>query len=196
MFFFFNPLNSKFLDSDHCNRISELQGLWKHLDKIEELASKYSISDIAQDNNLKLLQTLVLFNFENQPGREGSDAIDRYGNEWELKTLNKDLVPSFSTNHHTNYNRINAFRKERWLFSVYSGITLQEVYAVSPKTLEVYFSKWEKSITEHIKEKHDPNYSINNPKIPLKFVEQKGIKVFSLPDNKPALDPAEVLKNI
>lgn len=179
-----------YYDKQHQEKIHNLNSMWLKLDGIEELARAYEISDIAQDNNLKLLQTLVLFDFKNQPGREGSDAIDRYGHAWELKTVNIDLTNSFSTNHHTNLERISVFRQERWLFSAYRGISLQEVYAVSPLALEEYFTKWEETVREKIKGNNE-NAHLNNPKIPLKFVRQMGIKVY--PVDTP-IDPAEVLK--
>lgn len=178
-----------YFDLQHQKRIEKINSLWGRLDAIEELAANYEINDIAQDNNLKLLQTLVLFDFQNQPGREGSDAIDRYGHTWELKTVNINLTGSFSTNHHTNLERISMFRTERWLFSVYRGISLQEVYAVSASSLEPYFSKWEKEVRQKINENTE-NPHLNNPKIPLKFVRQVGIMVFPTSD---PIDPAEVL---
>ena len=181
-----------YYDQQHRIKIGEFRSMWANLHSIEELASTYDINDIAQDNNLKLLQTLVLFDFHNQPGREGCDAIDRYGNKWELKTVNIDLTSSFSTNHHTNLERIAVFRQERWLFSVYRGISLQEVYAVSPFALESYFSKWEEAVHDKILANTD-NPHLNNPKIPLKFVRQVGIIVYPV---KNPIDPAAILQNL
>ena len=181
-----------YYDRQHREKIDSLNSMWSRLSGIEELARAYSISDIAQDNNLKLLQTLVLFDLQNQPGREGSDAIDRFGNAWELKTVNIDLTSSFSTNHHTNLERIAVFRQERWLFSAYRGISLQEVYAVSPLALEDYFSKWENDVRAKIAGNNE-NAHLNNPKIPLKHVRRVGIKVYPL--DRP-LDPAEVLREL
>lgn len=105
-----------YFDATHQAAIAAFNSDWDGLSTIEKLAKTYEINDIAQDNNLKLLQTLVYFDLRNQSGREGSDAIDRYGHEWELKTANADLVTGFSTNHHTNHERIAQFRQERWLF--------------------------------------------------------------------------------
>ncbi len=178
-----------YYDQEHRDKIEGFRAMWSKLDEIEALARTYEINDIAQDNNLKLLQTLVLFDFQNQPGREGSDAIDRYGHAWELKTVNVNLTKSFSTNHHTNLERIAVFRRERWLFSVYRRISLQEVYAVSPAALEVYFTAWERMVREKIAG-HNENAHLNNPKIPLKFVRQVGIRVY--PVDVP-VDPAEIL---
>lgn len=181
-----------FFDENHQTLIKNFNAKWIGLKAIEDLAKIYEIDDIAQDNNLKLLQTLVLFDLKNQPGREGSDAIDRYGHEWELKTANADLVTGFSTNHHTNHQRISQFRQERWLFSIYRGIELQEVYAMSPKTLESYFTDWTNKINMKIASGMD-NPHINNPKIPLKFVRANGQKVYPMDPQAP-IDPAELLK--
>lgn len=179
-------------DETHKNKIRIFNTMWSQLNHIEELAAEYQIYDITQDNNLKLLQTLILFDFKNQPNREGSDAIDRYGHNWELKTVNINLTKSFSTNHHTNLERIAAFRQERWLFSAYEGIVLNEVYAMSPKLLEPYFSKWELKIKEKIIEGNSTPH-LNNPKIPLKFVRQYGVKVYPLSS---PIDPAQILYNL
>lgn len=181
-----------YYDRQHRDRIATFEYAWINLKDIDERARDYGINDIAQDNNLKLLQTLVFFDFENQANREGSDAIDRFGNMWELKTVNLDLTSSFSTNHHTNLERIAAFREERWLFSAYRGIALQEVHAVSPRALEPYFTKWEASVREKIRAGTE-NAHLNNPKIPIKFVREVGIQVY--PVDEP-IDPAEALRTL
>ena len=183
-----------YYDKEHQSKINSFDFQWNGLSAIESLAKQYDIDDIAQDNNLKLLQTLVWFDFENQSGREGSDAIDRYGNDWELKTANEDLVSGFSTNHHTNLERIAQFRRERWLFSIYSGINLKEVYAMSPRTLEPYFSEWTNKVNVKAASGMD-NPHLNNPKIPIKFVRENGISVYPVNKNNP-IDPAEALKTI
>ncbi len=183
-----------YFDATHQAAIAAFNSDWDGLSTIEKLAKTYEINDIAQDNNLKLLQTLVYFDFRNQSGREGSDAIDRYGHEWELKTANADLVTGFSTNHHTNHERIAQFRQERWLFSIYKGIELQEVYAMSPKTLEPYFTDWTNKIIQKAAAGMD-NPHINNPKIPIKFVRTNGKKVYPVDASSP-VDPAEFLKTI
>lgn len=183
-----------YYDNNHQKAIAEFNAQWTELNAIETQAKDYGIDDIAQDNNLKLLQTLVLFDFKNQADREGSDAIDRYGNNWELKTANIDLVSGFSTNHHTNHERIAQFRSERWLFSYYRGIVLQEAYAMSPKTLEPYFDDWTRKVEEKAAMGMD-NPHINNPKIPIKFVRENGIKVFPIDASNP-IDPAEALRVI
>ena len=61
-----------YYDKEHRDKIDCFNDMWSKLDDIEELAKTYQIADIAQDNNLKLLQTLVLFDFDNQPVERGA----------------------------------------------------------------------------------------------------------------------------
>ena len=81
-----------------------------------------------------------------------------------------------------------------WLFSIYRGIELQEVYAMSPKTLEPFFKNWTDKVIEKDKAGMD-NPHINNPKIPIKFVRENGKKVYPVDAENP-VDPAEFLKTI
>lgn len=179
-----------YYDNDHIKKIESFNQGWNNLTDVEKLARSYGIDDIAMDNNLKLLQTLILFDMTNQPEREGPDAFDEYGNAWELKTINLSSSASgFSTNHHTTYERIEVFRQERWLFSIYRGIILEECYAVSPRALEPYFTKWENKLKEN------NSSHINNPKIPVQFVRQVGIQVYPVDASNP-LSPADALRYI
>ena len=120
----------------------------------------------------------MLFDFDNQPVERGAMLLIDTVMLGALKRINIDLTSSFSTNHHTNLERINVFRQERWLFSSYKGIILQEVYVVNPRHLETYFSKWEQSVKEKIAANIE-NAHLNNPKIPLKYVKEVGNKSIS-----------------
>ena len=105
-------------------------------------------------------------------GREGNDAKDEQGNEYELKSLNIRLTKSFSTHHHMNPVIIKKYRLVDWIFAVYKGIELQEIFHLTPMNLEPYYIKWETK--RHADEEKD----INNPKIPLKFVRENGKMIF------------------
>lgn len=50
----------------------------------QALASKHGIDDIFQDNGGKLLQVLLVLGLTIIPGREGNDAVDKAGKEYEL----------------------------------------------------------------------------------------------------------------
>ncbi|MBS1767629.1 MAG: restriction endonuclease [Acidobacteria bacterium] len=149
-----------------------LDELFPWIRKYQELASKHGIDDIFQDNGGKILQVVLALGLSILPGREGNDAKDDAGNEFELKSVNTLLTRGFSTHHHMNPTIIAKYRKVDWIFAVYEGIELKEIYRLTPKDLEPYYAKWEEKWHD------DGEKDINNPKIPLAFVQEKGKKVF------------------
>jgi hypothetical protein len=73
--------------------------IYPNLLELQKLAEKHGINDIFQDNGGKLLQVLLLTGLKVVPGREGNDAVDEGGNEYELKSVNTLLTKSFSPPH-------------------------------------------------------------------------------------------------
>lgn len=100
--------------------------------KLQELAEKHEINDIFQDNGGKLLQVLLITGLEVLLGREGNDAKDAKGNEYELKSVNMLLTKNFSTHHHMNPTIIDKYLKVDWVFAVYEGITLLSIHQLTP----------------------------------------------------------------
>lgn len=156
---------------------------WARLEKLmpavrefQALATNHGIDDIFQDNGGKILQMLLALNLQGIPGREGNDAVDVEGREYELKSVNIWLTAGFSTNHHINIPIIEKYRKARWVFAIYEGIEMRRAFFMPAEKLEVYFSAWEEKWNE---EKKD----INNPKVPLKFVCDYGECLFD--DGRP-----------
>ena len=153
---------------------------------LQNLALKYGIGDIFQDNGGKVLQTLILLGLKIVPGREGNDAFDDVGNEYELKTLNVSLGKSrgVTTHHHLNLIILAKYRAvHAWYIALYEGIILQEIYRLTPDELEPIFQVWEARIVAG-----GPSASLNNPKIPIRFVREKGTRVYPTP-NLPDLEP-------
>lgn len=155
----------------------ELKRLWPAVCKYQELASRHGIDDIFQDNGGKLLQILLLLGIKDIPGREGNDAVDAMGNEYELKSVNLNLTGSFSTHHHMNPVIIRKYRKVEWIFGIYQNIELKSVYILTPADMEFYYAKWEAKWNENGKD-------INNPKIPVAFVERVGKLIWGEPAPK------------
>lgn len=149
-----------------------LDDLWPSIQAYQDLAEKHGINDIFQDNGGKLLQVLLITGLEKIREREGNDAKDADGNEYELKSVNASLTKSFSTHHHINPTIIAKYRKVDWIFAVYEGIKLVEIYGVPTADLELYYRKWE------AKWHADGGKDINNPKIPLTFVRDHGTKIY------------------
>jgi hypothetical protein len=169
-----------------------LLALWPAVQSYQDLATQHGIADIFQDNGGKLLQVLLLLGLEQLPGREGNDARDSDGREYELKSVNVELVKGFSTHHHMNPAIIAKYRKVPWVFAIYRNITLVSVYLLEPEDLEIFYNKWE------TKWHAEGGKDINNPKIPVKYVEQVGRLVYRAPEEfaqraaeSPAPRPAE-----
>lgn len=160
--------------SEEHSPIERLNFLFPYLRKYQKLAKQTNnINDIFQDNGGKLLQVLLVTGLKDLAGREGNDAIDKNGNEYELKSVNTLLTKSFSTHHHMNPVIIQKYRKVDWVFAVYEGIELKEIYRLTPKQLEPYYHKWE---TKWNFTKKD----INNPKIPLSYVRKEGQLIYQM----------------
>ncbi len=151
--------------------VSQLEKLFPCIREYQNLATKHGINDIFQDNGGKLLQMILITGLRVTGSREGNDAIDEDGNEYELKSLNSLLTTSFSTHHHLNLDILRKYRKVRWYFAVYEGIELKSIFLMTPDQLKPFFEKWE----QEYKLTKTP---INNPKIPLKYVMQHGTQTY------------------
>lgn len=149
-----------------------MESLFPAVRRYQQLATKHGIGDVFQDNGGKLLQIILITGLRVLKGREGNDAVDEAGREYELKSVNRSLTASFSTHHHLNPTIIKKYRKVDWYFAIYEGIELIELYFVKANALEPYFSKWQAKWIA------DGDKDINNPKIPLKFVKEVGKLVF------------------
>ena len=120
---------------------AELDRLFPFIREYQSLASKHGIGDIFQDNGGKLLQLLLITGLKGTGGREGNDARDEQGREFELKSVNMLLTQSFSTHHHMNPTILAKYRQVGWVFAIYEGIELQTIHLMEPTGLEPYFSK-------------------------------------------------------
>ena len=149
-----------------------LDQLFPFVRQYQALASQHGIHDIFQDNGGKLLQVLLVTGLTIIGGREGNDARDAQGQEYELKSLNRRLTKGFSTHHHMNPTIIAKYRQVGWIFAVYEGIELQAIYQLAPELLEPFYRRWEARWYE------TGCRDLNNPKIPLKYVEEVGVLIY------------------
>lgn len=151
--------------------------LFPYIREYQALADAHGINDIFQDNGGKLLQVLLVTGLKILPGREGNDAIDTDGKEYELKSLNIRLTKNFSTHHHMNPAIIEKYSRVDWIFAVYSGIELLAIYQLSPQDLDPFYRKWEERW--YARGRQD----LNNPKIPLKYVQERGLLLYESSGN-------------
>lgn len=149
-----------------------LDKIFPHIRAYQALALKHGIGDIFQDNGGKLLQIALVTGLQLLTSREGNDAKDEVGNEYELKSVNVLLTKSFSTHHHMNPTIIAKYRLVDWVFAVYESIELKEIYLLTPSEMEPFYVRWE------AKWHADGGKDINNPKIPLTYVKNTGKLVY------------------
>jgi transcriptional regulator with XRE-family HTH domain len=156
--------------------IERLSAAFKGIREAQVLADEYGINDILQDNGGKVLQVLILLGLRISPGREGNDAVDNEGNEYELKTINRSLRKNagITTHHHLNKDILNKYRAVKaWFVAIYEGVELKEIYKILPQDLEPLFQQWEQKVSV--------SGPINNPKIPMRYV-RKGERVYPPPN--------------
>lgn len=160
------------VEPENQDDMAEVRSLYPAVRRLQQIASRNGIDDIFQDNGGKLLQVLLVLGLQKLPGREGKDAIDADGHEYELKSVNVRLTRSFSTHHHLNPIVLRKYRAVRaWYFAVYEHIELRRVYRLTPDQLEPYFAPWQARWQRTQRD-------INNPKVPLRFVESVGELVY------------------
>ena len=117
-----------------------MQNAFEKVQELQKLAKEYGIADIFQDNGGKVLQVLIMLGLKISPGREGNDALDDEGNEYELKTVNYALTTQISTHHHLNKEILDKYRKVKaWYFAIYEDIELLELWKIPPYQLEELF---------------------------------------------------------
>ena len=159
--------------------------LWKQLHTLQEIAHEFGIDNIFQDNGAEILQQLIYLNMKAVPGREGNDGVDINGCEWEMKSLDISKGNAgITTNHHLNSAIIDKYRTVPWSVAIYDGIHLKKIYIIGNEQLQPLFIKWE--------EKLRTVESLNNPKIPLAYIEEHGILIYQEGDEYP-IDPMTVI---
>lgn len=162
----------------HINfRWEEMAEAMEATKKLRDLAKAYGYNDPFADNNIKTLQLVVALGLDPVVDRLGPDALDRLGNEYELKTLDTSKgVRGFSTNHHLRHATIERFRTRRFIFATYESSTLTAAYFVESKDMEPIYDKWKILLRGQT--------HLNNPKIPLDYVKEVG-KIAYLKDVSP-----------
>jgi hypothetical protein len=150
-----------------------LKKLFPAVREYQKLAMKHGIPDIFQDNGGKILQVSLILGLTVLKSREGNDAVDEDGKEYELKTVNILRTDQFTTHHHLNPVIIEKYRKVDWIFATYEAIELKEIYLLKPADMEYWYKRWSAKWIA------DGNKDINNPKVPATYVRQHGKLLYS-----------------
>lgn len=153
--------------------------------ELQVLATGHGIHNVMTDNGYQELVVLTLFGLT-KLRREGNDARDADGHEYELKTVgrvNSDGVRktslSITTEHTLTLANIERYRSVHlWVIAVFDQTLPEVIYEISPAALEPYFTAWEKRLRDNDPSGTDPLNHINNPKIPLWFIAEHGLRIW------------------
>lgn len=175
----------EYMSANYVRDKTSVDILWKQLSTLQDIASNFGIDNIFQDNGAEILQQLIYLNMKAVPGREGNDGVDINGCEWEMKSLDISKGNAgITTNHHLNEGIIEKYRTVPWSISLYDGIQLKKIYVVSNEQLQPIFREWEAKLQDAD--------DLNNPKIPLNYIEEHGILIYQEGDEYP-IDITQVL---
>jgi hypothetical protein len=155
--------------------------------KLQEAATAHHIHNVFDDGGYKELLLLTLFNLR-KLAREGDDAEDPQGRRYEIKTVARMSSAGVrkrslgvTTEHTLTHTNIARYRQTfLWIVAVFDQAHPEAIYEITPAQLEPFFAKWEVELNrqEGLRASGGATAHINNPKIPLKFVEQVGLKVW------------------
>ncbi len=155
--------------------------------QLQDAATAHEIHNVFDDGGYKELLLMTLFQLR-KLGREGDDAEDAEGRRYEIKTVarmsstgvrKKSL--GVTTEHTLTHTNIERYRKTfLWIVAVFDQARPEAIYEITPAQLEPFFAKWEVILDaqEKVRAEGSAPSHINNPKIPLKFVEQEGTQVW------------------
>ncbi len=137
------------------------------------------------DNGYQELVVLTLFGLT-KLRRDGNDARDADGLEYELKTVgrisaagNRKKSLSITTEHTMTLANIARYRQvSLWVVAVFDRTLPEVIYEVAPASLEPYFAKWEAKLNQRGADWNLVRDHINNPKIPLTFIADHGTRIW------------------
>ena len=162
--------------------------------RLQDAATGHGIHNVFDDGGYKELMLLTLFHLR-KLGREGDDAEDDEGRRYEIKTVARmssagvrKTSLGVTTEHTLTQANIARYRKTfLWIVAVFDQAHPEAIYEVTPDQLEPFFAKWEAELDRQgrLRTAGSAVAHINNPKIPLKFIEQVGIRVWSPADIEP-----------
>jgi hypothetical protein len=166
---------------------------------LQAVATEHNIHNVFDDGGYKELLLLRLFNLR-KLYREGDDAQDEHGRRYEIKTVAR--VSSIgkvkrslgvTTEHTLTQANIDRYRAVYlWIIAVFNQSEPESIYELAPEALEPFFATWEVRLADmqRLAGPGSAPVHINNPKIPLRHVIERGIQVWP-PRDVPLPEPVE-----
>lgn len=163
----------------------EVEHLIKIGTDLQRFATAAGIHNVMTDNGYQELILLTMFGLR-KLRREGNDAVDDEGREYELKTVGRTSSDgrrksslSVTTEHTMTLANIERYRAAHlWIIAIFDQSLPEVIYEITPAALEPYFSAWATRLDERDGDWRLVRDHLNNPKIPIWFVERHGVRVW------------------
>jgi hypothetical protein len=154
---------------------------------LQDEATQHNIHNVFDDGGYKELLILKLFGLS-KLGRTGDDAADGQGRKYEIKTVARISAQgkrknslSVTTEHTLTADNLARYRNVHlWIVAVFDQARPEAIYEITPAALERYFAEWDGKLArqELLRVDGSAPVHINNPKIPLSFIEKYGTRVW------------------
>lgn len=156
--------------------------------ELQDIATTHGIHNVFDDGGYKELILLTLFNLR-KLHREGDDAEGPNGDRYEIKTVARmgsegKLKRSLgvTTEHTLTRANVERYRQVKlWIIAVFNQSKPEAIYEITPAALEPFFAKWDAILIEQERVAPDEGGApphINNPKIPLGFIQGHGVRIW------------------
>lgn len=163
----------------------EVEHLIKIGTDLQRYATAAGIHNVMTDNGYQELILLTMFGLR-KLRREGNDAVDDEGREYELMTVGRTSSDgrrktslSVTTEHTLTPANIERYRAAHlWIIAIFDQSLPEVIYEITPAALEPYFAAWEDRLDERDGDWRLVRDHLNNPKIPIWFVERYGVRVW------------------
>lgn len=163
---------------------------------LQDMAAVHGIHNVFDDNGYKDLLLLTLFGLR-KLGREGDDAIDAEGRQFETKTVarmsskgERKATLSVTTEHTMTLANIERYRRTfMWIVAVFDGAEPEAIWEIKASALEPFFTLWEKKLRELDEYERPVRDHLNNPKVPLAFIAEQGVQVWPPQEAAPGYAP-------
>lgn len=183
-------------DEPYLRPVGDIRMLIGYGRALQDMAAVHGIHNVFDDNGYKDLLLLTLFGLR-KLGREGDDAVDGEGRQFETKTVARvsskgvrKATLSVTTEHTMTLANIERYRRTfMWIVAVFNGAEPEAIWEIKASALEPFFAEWERKLRELDEYERPVRDHLNNPKIPLKFIAEHGVQVWPPQEADPGYAP-------
>lgn len=176
--------------------VGDIRSLIGYGRALQEMAAVHGIHNVFDDNGYKDLLLLTLFGLR-KLGREGDDAVDSQGRQFETKTVARvssqgvrKTTLSVTTEHTMTIANIARYRQTfMWIVAIFDGAEPEAIWEIRAAALEPFFALWESRLRELDDYERPMRDHLNNPKIPIRFIAEHGVQVWPPQEADPGYAP-------